>query len=523
MSKMKILSVGIIAVCFAACESAEQKFPDYQGGTTAYFAYQYPIRTLILGNVETYDNTSDNEHRFTIYGTFGGSYEGVNAKIPVSVDESLTDGLYFEDGTKVTPMPKEYYNYDEVNGSVLDYAGGFRGGVEVKLNDAFFNDPLSIKNAYVIPVVMGEDFSGVDSVNRGLPVVDDGSKPKRQDAEKWEPAPKDYTLFCVNYINEYTSTYLRRGVDDFDKLLFEDRVVGKESYIVVNATAKKANAWDNQFWINVDHTFATDEEYTLSMKIKAKIEANSSMQIHDAPSTYRTGFGEVKFTTDWADFTKTGKFSSTEAGGHSIAFNLNEIDSANVYYYDDISLVIDGVEYVTNVSCDDEVATDNFKSKIDDGAINNSEYEVLPIIERLPLGYSKVSENRHGQFVEKDEVVYATSLSRNQILLPIATTEIGGVNTPCALILTFNGEDCTIASYDESLCKASGTGKYVKKGAPLAWGNKDRDVLYLDYTLDFKDAVNNKDIHYATKDTLVWRDRGSVASIRTFRPVYKEN
>ena len=53
----------------------------------------------------------------------------------INIDESLTQNLYFEDGvTKVKPMPKDYY---EISGSVLDYAGEFRGGVEIKLNDAF--------------------------------------------------------------------------------------------------------------------------------------------------------------------------------------------------------------------------------------------------------------------------------------------------------------------------------------------------------------------------------------------------
>ncbi len=513
MSNIKLmLGAGVLAAGFAACESAEQNFPDFEGGTSAYFAYQYPIRTLILGNVETYDNTSDNEGRFTIYGTCGGSYSGINAKVKVSVDESLTKNLYFEDGTEVKPMPKDYY---ELSGEELDYGGGFRGGVEVKLSEKFFNDPLSVKNSYVIPVVMG-DFSGVDKINRGTPVVD-GTSPMRTDPTKWDPQPKDYVLFCVNFLNEHTATYLRRGVDNFDKLKFEDKVVGNESCIVVNATAKKANAWDNQFWINVDHVFAADEEYTLTMKVKATVEAKSSTQIHNAPSEYRANLGEVNFTTNWTPVKVSGKFASNQAGGHSIAFNLNDIDGANDYYFDDVSFIINGVEYITNVNCDD-VENNNFFSKIDDGAVDNSAYEVTPIIERTSLGYSKIVSARHAQFVEKDEVVYTSSLSRNEVLLPISSTEVANVNTPCELVLTFDGDNCTVKSNNEDLCTASGTGKYVKNGAPKAWGNVDRDVLYLDYTIDFK----QDNVHYATKDTLVWRDRGSAPSIRTFKPVYKE-
>jgi len=512
------MSIGAIAFTFDSCKNDEQNFPDYDGGTTAYFAYQYPIRTLILGNVETYDNTSDNEGRFTIYGTCGGSYSGLDAKIDANIDESLTEGLYFEDGKKVKPMPKDYY---EVSGNVLDYAGGFRGGIEIKLNEKFFNDSLSVSNNYVIPVVMGENFSGVDKINRGTPIIN-GSSPLRQDASKWDPAPKDFTIFCVNFINEYTATFLRRGVDEFDKLQYEDKLVGTNSFVEVNATKKVANAWDNQFWVNIDHVFAADEEYTLYMKIKATKEAKSSTQIHVAPGEYKTNLGEANFTPDWTVYKESGKFTSDQAGGHSIGFNLNEIDDANDYYFDSVSFVINGVEYVANVNCD-SIDCENFFSKINEGTTVKSGYASESIYQRTVLGYSKVTENRHGKFIENDEVVYSATKSRNQIVLPIATTEVASVITPCNLILTFDEDgNCTVKSEDETLCTASGTGKYVKNGAPLAWGDKDRDVLYLDYTIDFNDAANNKTVNYTTKDTLVWRDRGSAAAIQTYKPVFVE-
>lgn len=511
-------------MAFASCKNSEQNFPDFDGGTTAYFSYQYPIRTMILGDVETYDNTSDKEGRFTIYATCGGSYEGLNAKIDVNVDESLTKGLYFEDGSPVKAMPKDYY---EVKGEVLDYAGGFRGGVEIQLNEKFFNDPLSVKNTYVIPMVMGENFSGVDQISRGTPIVD-GSSPLRQDPTKWDPSPKDFTLFCVNYINEYTATYLRRGKDNFDKLKFKDvteTVTGDDMCIVVHANPKKEQVWDNQFWIDAINPFADGDEFTLTMDVKATKEAKSSTQIHAAPSEYKDGLGEVSFTTDWKTVTVTGKISGAKVDGHSIAFNLSEFADSNDYYFDNISLKVNNTETVTNTRCDD-VANSNFFSKVySNGAVVASTFEptgkqqTVTNTYQVPDGYEKVTEYRHGKFVEEDEVVYTTSKSRNQVVLPIATTELDGVPTTCELVLTFDGDNCTIASNNESLCKASGSGKYVKNGAPLAWGNKDRDILYLDYTIDF---AGDK-VHYATQDTLVWRDRGSVAAIQTYKPVYKED
>ena len=50
-------------------------------------------------------------------------------------------------------------------------------------------------------------------------------------------------------------------------------------------------------------------------------------------------------------------------------------------------------------------------------------------------------------------------------------------------------------------CTVSGTGKYVVKGEKDSFNHKDRDVLYLDYTVDLGTVT------YATKDTLVMRDR----------------
>lgn len=527
MKNSKVISVlfaGIAAMAFMSCGNSDREFPDYDGGTTAYFAYQYPIRTLILGDVETYDNTSDNEGRFTIYGTFGGSYSGTDARINISVDESLTEGLTFEDGTEVKPMPKDYYNYDDVNGSVLDYGGGFRGGVEVKLNEKFFNDPLSLKNTYVIPLVMG-DFTGVDKINRGTP-MDENETPLRQDAAKWKLTPKDFTMFCVNYINEKTATYLRRGTDEFDKQKYKtlSRVeTAQDMCIVIHTNPKKSQVWDNQFWINAGTAFVANQEYTLTMDVKATKPATSTTQVHTAPSSYKgSGIGDVSFTTEWQTITLTGKFASGQADGYSIAFNLSELADSNDYYIDNVSFIVNGEERVTNGRCN-AVSNMNYYTKVLTGILGPSEYEWTgkmqtdTIVWKEPDGYEKVTESRHKAFIEKDEVVYTSSFDRNSVLLPISSTEVADVNTPCELILTFNGDDCTIKSNNETLCTASGTGKYVKNGAPKAWGNKDRDVLYLDYTIDFK----QDNVHYATKDTLVWRDRGSVASIRRFRPDYK--
>ena len=44
------VALGTVSLMTVSCYNADHEFPDYEDGTTAYFAYQDPVRTLILGN-----------------------------------------------------------------------------------------------------------------------------------------------------------------------------------------------------------------------------------------------------------------------------------------------------------------------------------------------------------------------------------------------------------------------------------------------------------------------------------------
>ena len=206
------MAMGAVALAFTSCYNSDKEFPDYEGGTTAYFAYQYPVRTLVLGN-DIYDNTLDNDHKCRIWATMGGAYGGRNATVNIMVDESLCDGLWFVDNggnpsTPVKPMPTAYYN---LLGNTISYNGDQRGYVEVQFTDAFFNDEKAIENTYVIPLLM-TDASGIDQILTGTPRQ--GFSPVRQNAEEWATLPKDYVLYCVKYMNPWQGKYIRRGVDN---------------------------------------------------------------------------------------------------------------------------------------------------------------------------------------------------------------------------------------------------------------------------------------------------------------------
>ena len=224
------VALGALTLTYGSCYNADKEFPDYEGGTTAYFAYQYPVRTLILGN-DIYDNTLDNEHKCRIWSTMGGAYGGRDAVVDIAVDETLCDDLYFTDeggnaAAPVLPMPTAYY---QLASNSIKYNGDSRGYVEVQFTDAFFNDEKAIANTYVIPLVM-KSVKGIDHILTGTPR--EGLTPARTNSEDWEVLPKDYVLYLVKYMNPWQGKYIRRGVDNVTEKGNTTKVVRKDTTLV---------------------------------------------------------------------------------------------------------------------------------------------------------------------------------------------------------------------------------------------------------------------------------------------------
>lgn len=213
--KRNIIKVicGMGLVCgLWSCESGDKTFPDYEGGTTVYFPYQYPVRTIVLGDDE-YDTSMDKAHKCKIMATFGGSYNGSNGNVTVAVDESLCNNLFYEDGvTPVKAMPSSYY---KLSTTTLNFNGTMNGVTEVQLEDAFFNDPDAVKNTYVIPLVITGQ-SGFDKILTGSLL--EGQQGSRTDASVWDVKPMDYVLYCVKFQNKYSGWWRTHGTTSTDDI-----------------------------------------------------------------------------------------------------------------------------------------------------------------------------------------------------------------------------------------------------------------------------------------------------------------
>jgi len=206
----KIIYILLIAFSLlTACHNQDWEFSDYDYNTV-YFPYQSPVRTLILGE-DIYDNSLDNEHKCKIMATMGGVYENEKDRIlDIIVDNSLCDNLKFESeaGNNVLPMPVDYYSLPD-DMQIIIPSGSISGGIEVQLNEAFFQDSLSIKDTYVIPLKI-VSVTNADSILSGKSSLDN---PDLRVNEDWSIVPKNYTLYCVKYVNSWHGAYLRRGVD----------------------------------------------------------------------------------------------------------------------------------------------------------------------------------------------------------------------------------------------------------------------------------------------------------------------
>lgn len=288
---LSVLSAGVFGLLLiTSCENQEVEFPDFEY-TSVYFPYQYPVRTVVLGD-DIYDNTLDNEHKIKIYATMGGVYQNENnIEIDIAVENALTNNLYFDDGSAVQPMPADYYSLAE-DGISLN--GDVQGGVEVQLSDAFFADANSINNTYVIPLRM-TGVSNADSILDGNPLVAD---PVRPNVADWDVQPKDFVLYAVKYINPWDANYLRRGEDVITENGETTTEVRHEEFVEYDEVVNLSTASLNSVIFPVQTTVLEGGNVvTLTCDLVLTFDGSNNITITSGTDEY-TASGSGKFVKD---------------------------------------------------------------------------------------------------------------------------------------------------------------------------------------------------------------------------------
>lgn len=288
----KIFMIIAIASGILGCENHEPEFPDFNY-TAGYFPYQYPVRTLVLGDY-IYDNTNDNNHKFLISAAMGGVYANTQERVfEIEVVSSLCDNALFA-STKDTIrlLPPEYYTLSSPNTLVIP-AGEVNGNIEVQLTDAFFEDTLATRLGYVIPIRI-VNTTDLDSILRGKSGFEN---PDPRISGMWDIPPKDFTMFAVNYINPYHGMYLHRGVNevkDASDVVLETNVYHAE-YIEENSVSKLETRSKRQVLLET-HSRSTLYPGVLKMDLTFDEAGNCTITEADGSAFAVTGNG--KFVDD---------------------------------------------------------------------------------------------------------------------------------------------------------------------------------------------------------------------------------
>ncbi|RIH64426.1 DUF1735 domain-containing protein [Mariniphaga sediminis] len=209
MKNIKQIIKGIIPLFIMAgvisCEVLEMELPQF-AKSVAYFGNQSPLRTLILGNTNDFDNTNDNNLNVSVTVWLGGVSENTeDRKVEYTIDESLVQNLYSSDGAELVVMPESYYNIENL-GSVIIPAGSMQSEIVIQLTESFLDDAEAFKDKYVIPFRITN--AETDSILMGEAKVDN---PDIRVKDDWSVAPQNYALYMIKYINEYHGNYYYSG------------------------------------------------------------------------------------------------------------------------------------------------------------------------------------------------------------------------------------------------------------------------------------------------------------------------
>lgn len=317
---MLILATGMVS-----CRNFDIAHPDFKY-TTGFFPYQFPVRTLVLGDY-IYDNANDNNHKFVISAHMGGVYTNNRDRtFEVQVDNSLCDDILFApNGDTIHAMPAKYYAL--AASTITIPKGELYGGVDVQLTDAFFSDSDAIRNHYVIPIRLVSS-TDVDSILNGL---SENPDPDPRIVGEWTAAPKNFTMFCVKYINEYHGTYFHYGksqVTDGTSQVVEDSTY-QQTYIVNDPTVSLLTTARNQ--VSMTGTFSSTI-FTGDYQVLLTFSGDDCVITAPEGSPYTiSGTGTFQSGAyEWGDKKRNG-----------ITLSMTISDGTNTYSAEDVLVVRD--------------------------------------------------------------------------------------------------------------------------------------------------------------------------------------
>lgn len=106
----------------------------------------------------------------------------------------------------------------------------------------------------------------------------------------------------------------------------------------LNNAVVRTNDWEAQFYLKFSPAVQVGEKYTLSMDVRADVDASSPTQAQITAGNYKHWdfFGSISYTPIWTTYSKEITVTTEMANCGAIAFNLGK--TATNFYFDNITL-----------------------------------------------------------------------------------------------------------------------------------------------------------------------------------------
>lgn len=353
MKKIMLSSI-LVVLLISGCTNDPNNFPDYTT-KAVYFPYQYPVRTLVLGE-STVDNSIDLQHAFNIGACVGGMYtndKNWNVQFGLAPEYlrylnayQITDpnGLL----TTVKILPTNYYHLETTNDSTIEIPkGSFSGLLRVNLTDAFFNDSDTYKIIYVLPIKIK---SASTTILSGVPNLSLQQNPYPNPflSTDWKTGyvPMNFTLFAVKYINPWHGTYFYRGKQ------YKNGVLDNTYHNLdqeLNATASVATAGYKKCLLKRMGTFVTATNVA-KLTFSAETNGIGDITVSSANGSLLGVTGTGKYYKSNTDFAKddsnawllnpiTGK--KTPHLTMTLDYTVTGISAGNTYHFTDTLVMRD--------------------------------------------------------------------------------------------------------------------------------------------------------------------------------------
>ena len=337
--KKVILSLVGMALVLSSCKNDSQEFPDYIYQTIS-FADQTPIRVLTLGEDGEYDVSLGNQHIFQICPVLGGINTNKKDRwAQLEIDPSLINGMQFSDGSEMKLLPQSYYTL--LNDTrVTIKKGKVLGYLDVKLEDAFFADPDAVNTRYVLPVRIT---SASDSILEGTP-KEAGAMPSVVDKDAWSVAPKNYTIYAIQYINKWAGVWLSKsktsGVNNGKPFSAESNAPNWEKADLKYLTSKSLTESRYSFTHPVKCADANgvEVEKNINCDLILKIDDNGNVTITtDTPGCTASGSGKYTYHGAVKAWGNTDRDLIELTYSYTIPYLVNEMTGAMAEYKVDVT------------------------------------------------------------------------------------------------------------------------------------------------------------------------------------------